>query len=64
MRFAPTEDQLEFAAAVRDLLAEKQPSLRTTKPEEIGALVQFLCSEAAANMTGVALPIDGGWTAQ
>jgi 3-hydroxybutyrate dehydrogenase len=45
------------------LLAEKQPMLRFTSPEQIGALCAFLCSEAAATMTGAPLSIDGGWTA-
>jgi 3-hydroxybutyrate dehydrogenase len=45
------------------LLAEKQPMLRFTTPEQIGALCVFLCSEAAATMTGAPLSIDGGWTA-
>lgn len=50
---------------VRDeLLREKQPMLAFTTPEEIGALAVFLCSDAAATITGTALPIDGGWTAQ
>ena len=47
----------------RALLAEKQPMLRFTTPEQIGALCGFLCSEAAATITGVPLSIDGGWTA-
>ena len=46
------------------LLAEKQPMLRFTQPEQIGALCVYLCSEAARTMTGVPLSIDGGWTAQ
>ena len=50
--------------ARRDLLEEKQPSLRFAKPEQLGELAVFLCSDAAANMTGTALPIDGGWTAR
>lgn len=52
------------AAGVRALLSEKQPSLRTAAPEDIGALAAFLCSKAAHNITGVTLPVDGGWTAQ
>ncbi|GGB36571.1 3-hydroxybutyrate dehydrogenase [Roseibium aquae] len=52
------------AAGVASLLAEKQPSLRTSMPEEIGAAVVWLCSPIAHNMTGITLPIDGGWTAQ
>ena len=47
----------------RALLAEKQPMLRFTSPEQIGALCVFLCSESAATITGVPLSIDGGWTA-
>jgi 3-hydroxybutyrate dehydrogenase len=48
----------------RELLAEKQPSLEFATPEQIGAAVVFLCSEAAAQIRGAALPVDGGWTAQ
>jgi len=50
--------------AQRELLAEKQPMLRFTTPENLGALACFLCSDAAATMTGEALPMDGGWLAQ
>ena len=49
---------------VRSLLSEKQPSLRMTLPAEIGALAVFLCRREAHNITGAALPVDGGWTAQ
>ncbi len=49
---------------VADLLAEKQPSRRTSDPSEIGALAVWLCSPVAHNITGVAIPIDGGWTSQ
>ncbi len=50
--------------AGRGLLIEKQPSARFTTVEQLGGLAVFLCSDAAANMTGAALPVDGGWTAQ
>ncbi|MEW4458536.1 SDR family NAD(P)-dependent oxidoreductase [Roseibium algicola] len=49
---------------VADLLAEKQPSHRTSDPSEIGALALWLCSPVAHNVTGVTIPVDGGWTAQ
>ena len=52
------------AEAVHDLLAEKQPSGDFVKPEELASLAVFLCSDAARQMTGVSLPVDGGWTAQ
>jgi len=48
----------------RALLAEKQPSQQFVSIEQLGQLAVFLCSEAAAQITGTALPIDGGWTAQ
>jgi 3-hydroxybutyrate dehydrogenase len=47
-----------------ELLSEKQPSRQFVTPEQIGALAVFLCSEAADQIRGAALPIDGGWTAQ
>jgi 3-hydroxybutyrate dehydrogenase len=52
------------AEAKRALLGEKQPSQEFVTPEQIGALTVFLCSEAAAQIRGAALPVDGGWTAQ
>ncbi|MBT8457805.1 MAG: 3-hydroxybutyrate dehydrogenase [Alphaproteobacteria bacterium] len=51
-------------AGIADLLFEKQPSRRTSDPSEIGALALWLCAPAAHNVTGTAIPIDGGWTAQ
>ena len=51
-------------AARMKLLGEKQPSLEFATPEQIGATARFLCSEAAAQIRGIALPVDGAWTAQ
>lgn len=54
----------DVEAVTHDLLAEKQPMLRFTTPEQIGAMAAFLCSEAAATISGAPLSIDGGWVAQ
>jgi 3-hydroxybutyrate dehydrogenase len=48
---------------IRDVLLAQQPNKRFATVEELGALAVFLASEAAASITGVALPVDGGWTA-
>ena len=50
--------------ATKLLLQEKEPSLRFTTPEELGALAVFFCSDAGHNVTGVAWNMDGGWVAQ
>jgi 3-hydroxybutyrate dehydrogenase len=50
--------------AKRDLLAEKEPSLQFTTPEELGELAVFFCSPAGNNVRGVAWNMDGGWVAQ
>jgi 3-hydroxybutyrate dehydrogenase len=56
--------RVEPAKAVEKLLAEKQPSGFFTTCEDIGALVVFLCTPSANNLTGACIPIDGGWLAQ
>ncbi|MBX9860932.1 MAG: 3-hydroxybutyrate dehydrogenase [Sphingomonas sp.] len=51
-------------AVIRDVLLAAQPTKRFATVEELGALAVFLCSAGAASITGTALPVDGGWTAQ
>ena len=57
-------DHVSLTQAKQTLLAEKQPSHEFATPAQIGAVVAFLCSEAAAQIRGVALPVDGGWLVQ
>jgi 3-hydroxybutyrate dehydrogenase len=58
------QEGIDMAEAKRRLLAEKQPSLAFTTPEQLGELAVFLCSPAADNVRGVAWAMDVGWTAQ
>jgi len=58
------KEGLSQDVAKRDLLAEKQPSLQFTTPEQLGDLAVFLCSAAGDNVRGVAWNVDGGWVAQ
>jgi 3-hydroxybutyrate dehydrogenase len=48
---------------IRDVLLAQQPNKKFATVEELGALAVFLASDAAASITGTALPVDGGWTA-
>lgn len=48
-------------AAMAELLQVRQPSRRPVLPSDVAALGVFLCSDAAASITGAALPIDGAW---
>jgi 3-hydroxybutyrate dehydrogenase len=48
---------------IRGVLLAQQPNKRFATLEELSALVVFLSTDAAASITGVALPVDGGWTA-
>jgi len=51
-------------AATKQLLEEKQPSLDFATSAQLGGTVAFLCSPAADQITGTAISVDGGWTAQ
>ena len=48
---------------IRKVFLAEQPTKRFVTIEEVAETTAFLCSEAAASITGVALPVDGGWTA-
>jgi 3-hydroxybutyrate dehydrogenase len=48
---------------VKDVMLQRQPTREFAKVEDVGTLTVFLCSDAAAQITGTALSIDGGWTA-
>ncbi|MGZ3236622.1 MAG: 3-hydroxybutyrate dehydrogenase [Burkholderiaceae bacterium] len=50
--------------AKKIMLAEKQPSGEFVTPEQLGQLAVFLCSDAASQMRGNSLRMDGGWVAQ
>ena len=54
---------VDRAQAVRQFLAGKQPSGRFVRAEDVAASVIYLCSEAARDITGTVLPVDGGWLA-
>ncbi|MCI0598782.1 MAG: 3-hydroxybutyrate dehydrogenase [Beijerinckiaceae bacterium] len=49
---------------VNDVLLHAQPTRKFVTAGQIGGLAVFLCTEAGASITGAALPVDGGWTAQ
>ncbi|MEZ5668947.1 MAG: 3-hydroxybutyrate dehydrogenase [Alphaproteobacteria bacterium] len=48
---------------IRTVLLAQQARKAFVTVEELGGLTVFLCSEDARSITGVALPVDGGWTA-
>lgn len=58
------ENKIDNKAATHRLLSAKQPSGQFATPEEIGAMLVYLCSDAARQVTGASFTIDGGWSAQ
>ena len=51
-------------AVIRDVMLAVQPTRKFVTVEEIAAAVLYLCSDAARSITGTAISVDGGWTAQ
>src|SRR5262249_54980487 len=49
---------------VEKTMLPKHAIKRLVDPDEVAGLIAFLCSPAAASITGTALPIDAGWTTQ
>ncbi|TXI90689.1 MULTISPECIES: SDR family oxidoreductase [unclassified Cupriavidus] len=54
---------LEREPAIQAFLAGKQPTGRFVQASHVADLVVFLCGDAAAEITGAVLPIEGGWLA-
>src|SRR5690349_22220580 len=49
---------------INDVLLAAQPTKQFVTPEQVASLALYLCSDAAAQITGANMSIDGGWTAQ
>jgi 3-hydroxybutyrate dehydrogenase len=64
LRDRAARDGTTVEQETHNLVAEKQPMVKFTSPEQIGGLAVFLCSDSASTITGTPLSIDGGWVAQ
>ena len=49
---------------INDVMLVRQPTKSFVQPSDIGAMAVFLCQDAAANITGSNISMDGGWTAE
>ncbi len=49
---------------IRDVMLTKQPTKKFVAVEEVAAMAVFLCGDAAQNINGANMSIDGGWTAE
>ena len=58
------KEGVSFEEGKRSLITTKAPYPDLVNPSAIGSLIHYLCSDAAAAITGASLPIDGAWTAQ
>ncbi|PWE33222.1 3-hydroxybutyrate dehydrogenase [Maritimibacter sp. 55A14] len=54
---------MDRETVIRDVMLARQPSKDFATVEQIGGTTVFLCSEAAAQITGTTISVDGGWTA-
>ena len=48
---------------IHDVMLERQPTKQFVQPSDLGELAVFLCRDAAAQITGSNISVDGGWTA-
>ncbi|MCB1410533.1 MAG: SDR family oxidoreductase, partial [Rhodobacteraceae bacterium] len=55
---------MDRETVIREVMLDRQPSRQFATVEEIGGTTVFLCSAAAAQITGTTISVDGGWTAE
>jgi len=58
------DKHITMEEAAKQLLEEKQPSKQFVTLEQLGGVGVFLCTSAADQITGISIPVDGGWTSQ
>ncbi len=54
---------MDRETVIREVMLDRQPSKEFATTEQVGGTTVFLCSDAAAQITGTTISIDGGWTA-
>ena len=54
---------MDRETVIKEVLLERQPSKEFATTAQLGGIVAFLCSDAAEQITGTTLSVDGGWTA-
>lgn len=54
---------MDRETVIREVLLQRQPSKQFATTEQLGGTALFLCSDAAAQITGTTISVDGGWTA-
>ncbi|ENR03328.1 hypothetical protein C010_01714 [Brucella ovis 80/125] len=55
---------MDRETVIRDVMLDKQPTKEFVTTAQIGAVATFLASDAAAQINGAAISVDGGWTAE
>jgi len=58
-----TAHKMDRETVIREVMLARQPSKQFATTAQIGGTVVFLCSEAADQITGTTISVDGGWTA-
>jgi 3-hydroxybutyrate dehydrogenase len=54
---------MDRETVIREVMLQRQPSRQFATVEQVGGTAIFLCSDAAAQITGTTVSVDGGWTA-
>ncbi len=55
--------QMDRETVIREVMLQRQPSKEFATTEQLGGVATFLCSDAAQQITGTTISVDGGWTA-
>ena len=54
---------MDRETVIKEVMLERQPSKELATTEQLGGVAAFLCSDAAKQITGTTISVDGGWTA-